>query len=72
MFLKDWIHDEPILSLREEISETALLHLQNGVLDRNELVPDLHVIDSGVGKGGKHIQGFVFSLLEDQPSRRLG
>lgn len=56
-----------VLVQGETVSEAALSHLEDGILNGLELALDLGVIFGEVGKGAEDVQRFSFATFEDQP-----
>lgn len=66
---KDGSMQVPILVPFEAITETALLHLEHGVLDGHELVLHNWTFLGKVGECTQNVQRFGFTALEDEPGR---
>ena len=60
-----WTHSK-------EVTERALLHLEHGVLDSDELVLDIRAVFRFVAKRGEDGPGFIVFALQNEPARAFG
>jgi len=60
-----------VLTHCEQVTEAALLHFQDRVLDGRKLGIDVLIVGREVRKGSQDLNSFVFPLLQNQPSGAL-